>query len=324
MMPGSWVRALPLPAIVLTLDAHGTLDGLPFMPEMAAWCGRTLRVRAHVGKTCVDARPMEVRQFPARDVYLLEAVRCSGSAHGGCERECLIFWRRNWLARVSGPAPEPAPPDGTPAVTRLQVLRPDGSFFCQSSTLRCATQLLTSAERLSVWWWDWRRGNLSSFRALRQAVAPTWRKIVRRFRGAWPVGPLTRTPTDTLGLQPGEWVRVRPFAEIRSTLDQAGRNRGLVFEPDTVPYCGKVLQVRRRVGRMTSEPSGRMLTLANTVILQDITCPCPFTFGAARAASSNSGGRCGWSAVRRRKQILRCLPTWQFRACLDRFLPLCM
>jgi hypothetical protein len=51
-------------------------------------------------------------------------------------------------------------------------------------------------------------------------------------------GTLTRTPTEVLDLQPGEWVVVKSKEEIRSTLDKAGRNRGLTFENEMLPYCG--------------------------------------------------------------------------------------
>ena len=40
--------------ILSTLDADGTLDGLPFMPEMLEWCGKSLRVERRAEKTCVS------------------------------------------------------------------------------------------------------------------------------------------------------------------------------------------------------------------------------------------------------------------------------
>ena len=48
--------------ILATLDADGTLDGVPFMPEMLDSCGKPFRVLRRVEKTCVDAHPM--RRFP--------------------------------------------------------------------------------------------------------------------------------------------------------------------------------------------------------------------------------------------------------------------
>jgi hypothetical protein len=43
--------------ILATLDADGTLDGLPFMPEMLSWCGREHQVERRAEKTCVDVPP---------------------------------------------------------------------------------------------------------------------------------------------------------------------------------------------------------------------------------------------------------------------------
>ena len=38
--------------ILGTLDEHGRLDGLPFMPEMLEFCGRRVRVQSRAHKTC--------------------------------------------------------------------------------------------------------------------------------------------------------------------------------------------------------------------------------------------------------------------------------
>jgi hypothetical protein len=39
-----------------TLDQHGSMDGMPFMPEMLQFCGRRFRVGAVAHKTCDTAR----------------------------------------------------------------------------------------------------------------------------------------------------------------------------------------------------------------------------------------------------------------------------
>ena len=60
--------------ILSTLDAQGTLDGLPFMPEMLDRCGKPFRVERRVEKTCVDVAPpiFPNRRFAANDVVVLE------------------------------------------------------------------------------------------------------------------------------------------------------------------------------------------------------------------------------------------------------------
>ena len=42
--PGDLVTVRPLDEILATLDEQGTLDKLPFMPEMRTFCGRQFRV----------------------------------------------------------------------------------------------------------------------------------------------------------------------------------------------------------------------------------------------------------------------------------------
>jgi len=277
---GKWVRIKSQKEILSTLDASGTLNGLPFMPEMALFCGHAFRVRSHPGKTCVDARPMEMRTFPARNVFLLEGTRCPGTAHGGCERECALFWDRRWLEPISASdAADSRQPVSPISLPTLPVMRSDGTYFCQSTQLRSATTLLSPKQRLAVAWWDWQRHNLPAARIAAKFIGPAWRKLRRRLRGNWPRGSLHKTPTASIGLQPGDLVRVKPMTEILKTLDGEGRNRGLVFEPDMAGYCERPFRVRRRVQRMIAESTGKMLTLMNTVTLEEIVCTCPFTFG---------------------------------------------
>src|SRR2546423_11255235 len=95
LMPGDVVEVCSAGEILSTLDADGTLDRLPFMPEMLAFCGRQFRVSAQAFKTCVD--DAEMRQFD--DTVFLEEVRCDGGSHAGCDRGCLIFWKTAWLKR---------------------------------------------------------------------------------------------------------------------------------------------------------------------------------------------------------------------------------
>ena len=58
--------------ILATLDENGELDGLPFMPEMLAWCGRRFRVDKLALKLCdtIDWTGM----YRMRDAVHLESV----------------------------------------------------------------------------------------------------------------------------------------------------------------------------------------------------------------------------------------------------------
>ena len=106
-LAGDWVIVRSRDEIFSTLDADGTLDGLPFMPEMQDWCGKPFRVERRAEKTCVDVAPPipPNRRFAADDVVFLDGPRCDGGItmdaiaaarcsgrKPGCDRS--IRWRR--------------------------------------------------------------------------------------------------------------------------------------------------------------------------------------------------------------------------------------
>src|SRR5437764_2423888 len=109
---GEWVEVRAAEEIALTLDEGGTLDGLPFMAEMLAYCGRRSRVLRPAEKTCVEVASGDyaIREFRGDDVVLLEGLRCSGADHDGCQRACMFFCKMARLRRV-GPY-RPSPPTG--------------------------------------------------------------------------------------------------------------------------------------------------------------------------------------------------------------------
>ena len=82
-----------------------------------------------------------------------------------------------------------------------------------------------------------------------------------------------RTPSVALSLQPGERVRVKSHAEILSTLDSTGRNRGMIFSAEMVAYCENEYQVLGTVQRLVDEKTGRLIELKNPcVILDGVIC----------------------------------------------------
>ena len=98
---GEWVEVRSLSEILETLDDQGRLDALPFMPEMVRWCGRRLRVLKSAHKTCDRVEKSGLRRM--EDAVHLDEPRCDGSAHGGCQAGCLIFWKEAWLKRAEPP-----------------------------------------------------------------------------------------------------------------------------------------------------------------------------------------------------------------------------
>jgi hypothetical protein len=94
---GDWVEVRSKEEILGTLDSNGQLDGMPFMPEMFAFCGKRFRVYKRAHKTCDTVFPVRGRRV-AHAIHL--ETRCDGSAHGGCQASCLIFWKDAWLKPI--------------------------------------------------------------------------------------------------------------------------------------------------------------------------------------------------------------------------------
>ena len=97
--------------ILATLDENGTLDGLPFMPEMLRFCGGRFLVQNRAHKTCDTILGTGMRRLD-KAVHLTE-LRCDGSGHGGCQAACLLFWKEEWIrpvetASAAGDDPPPA------------------------------------------------------------------------------------------------------------------------------------------------------------------------------------------------------------------------
>jgi hypothetical protein len=277
---GDWVQVRSAAEILSSLDDNGTLDGLPFMPEMLPCCGRTFRVARRAEKTCVEVAPGQIpmRAFRHNDVVLLEGLRCSGVDHGGCQRGCMLFWKEAWLRRVADIADLQAgsTQDEAALRTRLRTQADGTRFICQSTELQRATVKMSQFQRLQKCLeavWSGSRGPLEMFVLISVAF---WSKLRRWFRPTTPQGNQKSTPTEALGLRPGELVEVKPVSEILATLDAKGRNRGLQFDLLLNSYCRRQYRVRQRLDRMIMESSGEMRSVQNTVTLEGTTCLCAY------------------------------------------------
>jgi hypothetical protein len=81
------------------------------------------------------------------------------------------------------------------------------------------------------------------------------------------------TPSGRLELKAGERVRIKAKEEIVKTIDESGNNRGLRFDVEMSPYCGRVATVRRSVTMIIDELTGRMRQMKQPcIILQDVVC----------------------------------------------------
>lgn len=87
-----------------------------------------------------------------------------------------------------------------------------------------------------------------------------------------------RTPAVSLNLQPGELVRVKSFEAILETIDWNYYNRGLRWDAEMVPYCGRIYRVKKRVKRLIEEKTGKLLELkSEPLILEGVTCQSKYS-----------------------------------------------
>jgi hypothetical protein len=183
--------------------------------------------------------------------------------------------------------------------TRVQGQRPgeETRYVCQATRLPFYTT--------RVRWWDIRQylqdyfsGNVTFGRMFlsfvyagyseycqpgRQVLGPPLRWLYDRFQSLWGGVPYPRragkiaagalTPISSLNLQAGDLVRVKPYEEILATLDSTNKNRGLFFDAEMVPHCGREYRVRSRVNNFLEEKTGKMVTLKTpAVILENVWC----------------------------------------------------
>jgi hypothetical protein len=310
---GDWVEVRSKDEILNTLDKDGRLEGMPFMPEMFAFCGKRFQVYKRAHKTCDTVNPVRGRRVE-HSVHL--ETRCDGSAHGGCQATCLLFWKDGWLKPVNEGTQEPiakptpvlalpSPNSASSVCTEFNVWNktidstqqgPAPVYVCQATRLPYATSELN--------WWDIRQyiedyssGNVGVWRIIcgityflylgvskvNNRLGCRMRQFYDMVHPIWGGSPFPRktgtipddqpTPTGSLGLQPGELVKIKPYEEILQTLNTRSRNRGLYFDAEEVPYCGGTYRVLKQVTRIINERTGRMQEMKTPCfILDSVIC----------------------------------------------------
>ena len=280
---GDWARVKSPRDIQKTLDADGMLEGLPFMPEMLRYCGQRMRVKRRAEKACVeyaDGR-YKLREFLNNNVYVLETLRCSGEEHDGCQRACLLFWKREWLEDAADEADALQVELGELDAIRKQLRTRAGlnRYVCQSTELARATKPLTRPRILAKCAYEVRAGSRGFWDMVGLMMGPAWRKLTRVFPKRRLVGTLTRTPVERLELEAGELVTIKDELEITHTLDTRGKNRGLTCDVGMSHHSGEQHRVRHRLERMVSEGTGEMRRVEATVVLEGLNCGCSNVLG---------------------------------------------
>ena len=282
---GALVEVRSAGEILATLDEQGALGGMPFMPEMIPYCGRRFTVSARADKIC-DTIGSTLQSRQMTDTVLLDDLRCDGAAHGGCQADCRYYWNEQWLRPVDTLAAPASAQDDADVAALLARVAPgvrsagegegdDVVWRCQVTEANAASIPLATIDP-KPYFNELRTHNVSALTFAKVMGRAAYMQPLHHFKLlAWPKGPNEKSPPrpEPLGLQPGDWVRVRRKEEIQATLTTEGNNRGLHFDIEMVPFCGQVMQVRGRVTHIIEEHTGRMLRFGNDCIkLEGAVC----------------------------------------------------
>ena len=284
MRRGDVVEVRSAAEIIATLDENGALDGLPFMPEMVDMCRRRFTVDRRTEKMCNTVSTAGPSCELSSAVFL-DDLRCDGAGHSGCQAECRLYWKEAWLRRVEPNIPATSADDDNESVTRLRSLvernatRPGTTpvrFTCQATEFLAATRPLSTMDP-APYLREYRNGNVPlvhfvSVMARASVIQPL--NKLGLLADPHVKGKLTTSPvTEPLNLQAGEWVRVKTRKQVSETLTTKGKNRGLHFDREMLPFCGRTMQVRRRVTEIINERTGEMIRLDNDcIVLEQGVC----------------------------------------------------
>ena len=291
--------------ILATLDERGELDSLPFMPEMLPFCGKVLTVDKVAHKVCDTITRAGLRRM--ENAVHLTGVRCDGSAHGGCQNACLVYWKVDWLKRADGPDLEPIELR-SPRITLPLLMSatrkepgPDGQerFSCQTTELNRATPEPLPFSNLGQYVEDVRTGNANVFWVIRSFLVGLFNRLQSRSKRVLPhrlwfrngkrwrflTGrAMGRTPTVELGLQPGDRVRIKSKDAILDTLNTDLLNRGLGFDEEMSRFCGREARVERRVQQVIDEKTSQMVHMKNPcIVLENLVCEGAYNANCPRA-----------------------------------------
>jgi hypothetical protein len=308
---GQWVEIRSKEEILSTLDSKGRLEEMPFMPEMFQFCGQRFRVHKSAHKTCDYSTPYPYRTRRLKNTVHL-TTRCTGEAHGGCEAGCLLYWKEAWLKPAADgreqlfsiqPVMQHSRHTCCTEADLWNNTRQlsTGTYICQTTQIPHATTYLA--------WWDvrqyiddYRSGNVSAWRIFCALVyssyfhvsqagiglGPAMRWIYNRLSPLWGESLFPRTPgkiplgqptpSITLNLRPGELVRVKSHEEILKTLDTESKNRGMCWDAELVPYCGKTYRVAKQVYRLIDEKTAKMIEMKTPcIVLESVICQARYS-----------------------------------------------
>jgi hypothetical protein len=312
-----WVEVRSKEEILRTLDANGRLEELPFMPQMFKYCGERFRVYKSAHKTCDTVSGKYDGRRLAGGIHLDLRCdgQAYGGCGAACLIFWKEAWLKpvdDYSELAFSTSGASAGAIGNASCTEQDVYNgtivPNRKPGAETRYLCQATHLIEFTTPLA--WYDfkqyledYRTGNVSIGRivsglvyvcyyygslANRGRIGIPARWLYNFVQSLWGGAPFPRNvglvpagelaPVADLNLQPGELVRVKSLKDILKTTDANERNRGMVFDAEMVPYCGKTFRVKSRVSGFVDEKTGKMLTMKTpAVILEGAFCQARYS-----------------------------------------------
>ena len=303
-LPGELVRVRRLEDIRASLGKDAYCQGCRFTESMAQFCGQDFPILKKVECYYDEAKGV---MLACDGIYLLAGAHCDGSAFpagGGCDRTCLLFWRREWLEQVDKPDPPEAarghdsagsiqPATATPS----SASDPPSLPATPTDTLTCQLRAGGAGASEPTLWRIRRRGRSVRRAILRIGNRMYWRshriffKVSKRLmRLLWPsfsrlqdrakteVPPSKKHEPDlscasTLAsYRAGNLVRVRSWTDILSCLDELNCTQGCYFMPSMKRYCGQEFRIVNAVERFYDEVKGKVRRCRNVYFLDGVHC----------------------------------------------------
>jgi hypothetical protein len=248
------------------------MEGLPFMPEMARFCGTTATIFRYLDKVYDYGGKKDLRRLD--ETVLLAGLRCDGSSHDGCQARCQLLWKLSWLEPELAPAGRTVDVRAESDGVRMLPVRnaSNGKYVCQF------TQLVRASTPMKAW--DPRQdlrpllvGNVSPGAFLVALLTRSFNRIQRLrvgigFPALPPVGGLRGTDFVATPVA-GDKVRVRAREDIAAALDSRIRNRGLWFDVDMLKHSGRRYTVLGRVEKLIDDATGEMRHMKGSCVILD-------------------------------------------------------
>lgn len=205
------------------------------MEEMLRFCDTRQTIRASTSRICVESAPPALVHLPG--AYFLSDIFCNGYFHGGCELNCGLIWAEEWLSKV--PVMDFS--------NQTMLTGYSGPRFARAFS-KSNREILYSCQ-------------LTNIGALRcMSVEENFYSVIREFSESEFIAESGQGECESgfLGLKSGEKVRIRSESEIRRTLDERGKVRGLPFLLNMFSYCDSIHIVDSILTKVIDARSGRL------------------------------------------------------------------